>query len=263
MKSMKAAISAPIGEQMLLKNGLHDRGHEERVSKILGGVAFGYLALCFIAPYFLPSDSVPELSGRANAIDYAFENSWGNDEHEEGGTVGHDQSLHGGKFVWSELNPIWALAYGFGDLNCHQKYERSWEINGNQMPVCARDIGIFLGFSLGCLFFLLRGFNRWTVRDTFLSVFHDKWLFEIYERDRRMIVMLSIMGLGLVPMGIDGFTQLLVNSYESNNLLRIVTGAGSGFVGGWWFCSAFSARPKFFQEAANVTLPAGSRLVVK
>jgi len=78
-----------------------------------------------------------------------------------------------------------------------------------------------------------------------------------------MIVMLSIMGMGLVPMGIDGFTQLLVDSYESNNLLRIVTGSGAGFVGGWWFCSAFSARPKFFQEAAKVTLPAGSRLVVK
>ena len=196
---MKVAYSAPTVEQMLLKNGLEDRRHEERVSKILGGVAFGYLALCFIAPYSLPSNSVPELSGRANAIDYAFENSWGNDNHGEGGSVGHDQSQHGGNFAWSELNPIWALAYGFGDLNCHQKHERSWEINGNQMPVCARDIGIFLGFSLGCLFFLLRGFNRWTVRDTFLSVFQDKMLFEIYESDRRMMAMILIMGIGLIP----------------------------------------------------------------
>ena len=57
----------------LLKNGLEQRQHEERVSKIIGGVAFGYLALCFLAPLSLPSDSVPELSGRANAIDYAFE----------------------------------------------------------------------------------------------------------------------------------------------------------------------------------------------
>ncbi|MEC7694983.1 MAG: DUF2085 domain-containing protein [Candidatus Thermoplasmatota archaeon] len=260
---MKAAFSATIGRRMLQKNGLDSRRHEERVSKILGGVAFGYLALCFIAPYLLPSDSVPELSGRANAIDYAFENGWGNDEHEEGGSVGHNQVLHGGKFVWSELNPIWALAYGFGDLNCHQKHERSWEINGNQMPVCARDIGIFMGFSVGCLFFLLRGYNRWTVRDTFLSVFHDEWLVQIYEMDRRMLAMLIIMGIGLIPMGIDGTTQLLLDSYESNNLLRLITGFGSGFVGGWWFCSAFSARPKFFLEASNVTLPAGSRLVVK
>ena len=260
---MKSTISESIVGQMLLKNGLVERRHEEKGSKILGGVAFGYLALCFLAPYFLPSDSVPELSGRANAIDYAFENSWGNRGHDEGGSVGHNQALHGGNFAWSELNPIWALAYGFGDLNCHQKHERSWEINVNQMPVCARDIGIFLGFSLGCLFFLLRGHNRWTVRDTFLSVFNDQSLFGIYENDRRMLVMLFIMGVGLVPMGIDGSTQMLLGSYESNNPLRIITGLGSGFVGGWWFCSAFSARPRFFQDAAEVKLPAGSRLVVK
>ena len=263
MKSKRLALTGLIVGQMILKNGLEEKKHEEKVSKILGGVAFGYLALCFLAPLSLPSNSVPELSGRANAIDYAFEHSWGNNGHEEGGSVGHDQSLHGGKFAWSELNPVWALAYGFGDINCHQKHERSWEINGNQMPVCARDIGIFSGFSLGCLFFLLRGFNRWTVRDTFLSVFNDERLIEVYENDRRMMAMLLIMGIGLIPMGIDGSTQLLLNSYESNNLLRIITGLGSGFVGGWWFSSAFSARPKYFREASEVALPAGSRLVVK
>jgi uncharacterized membrane protein len=248
---------------MLQKNGLQDRRLEIKVSRILGGVSFGYLALCFLAPYMLPYDSVPELSGRANAIDYAFEGSWGNNDHDEGGSIGHDQTLHGGSFAWSELNPIWALAYGLGDLNCHQKHERSWEINGNQMPVCARDIGILLGFSVGCLFFSLRGYNRWTVRDSFLSVFPDEWLHLIYEKDMRMIAMLSVMGMGLIPMGIDGFTQLLIDSYESNNMLRVVTGAGSGLVGGWWFCSAFSARPRFFQDAGEVTLPAGSRLVIK
>ena len=245
------------------KNGREERKSEIRVSRLLGGLVSTYLALCFIAPMSLPSDSVPELSGRANAIDYAFEGSWGNQDHGEGSEVGHDQSAHGGSFVWTDLSPIWAFVYAFGDLNCHQKYERSWEINGNQMPVCARDIGIFLGFSLSCLFFLLRGVNRWTVRDTFLSVFHDEWLVQIYEMDRRMLAMLIIMGIGLIPMGIDGTTQLLLDSYESNNLLRLITGFGSGFVGGWWFCSAFSARPKFFLEASNVTLPAGSRLVVK
>jgi len=78
-----------------------------------------------------------------------------------------------------------------------------------------------------------------------------------------MMMMLLIMGIGIFPMGIDGSTQLLLDSYESNNFLRVVTGLASGFVGGWWFCSAFSARPKFFIEATKVTLPAGSRLVVK
>ena len=54
----------------LLKNGLEERQHEERVSKIIGGVAFGYLALCFLAPLSLTSESVQELSGRAYDIDF-------------------------------------------------------------------------------------------------------------------------------------------------------------------------------------------------
>ena len=245
------------------KNGLQDRRLESKVSMILGGFSSGFLLLFFIAPYSMPYDSVPELSGRANAIDYAFEDSWGNNDHGEDSSIGHDQSIHGGSFVWTDLNPLWAIAYGFGDLNCHQKHERSWEINGNQMPVCTRDVGIFLGFFLGCLIFGLRGFNRWTVRDTFLSVFPDRLISTIYEKDLRLAAVFVIMGIGLAPMGIDGFTQLLLESYESNNPLRIATGAVSGLVGGWWFCSAFSARPKYFENVESVSLPAGTKLVTR
>ena len=53
------------------KNGLGVRRHEKKVSFVLGGVAATYLVLCFLAPLLMPTDSVPELSGRANAIDYA------------------------------------------------------------------------------------------------------------------------------------------------------------------------------------------------
>ena len=215
------------------KNGLDGRGHESKISMILGGLSAGYLFLCFLAPLSLPTGSVPELSGRANAIDYAFEDSWGNGENGEESNIGHDQSKHGGAFAWSELNPLWAFTYAFGDLNCHQKHERSWEINGNQMPVCTRDIGIFMGFSIGCLIFGLRGFNRWTIRDTFLSVFPDLRMQGVYQRDLRMIVMIVILGIGVIPMAVDGFTQLLVDSYESNNPLRIATGFFSGLIGGW------------------------------
>ena len=245
---------------MSLKNGLDNRDQESRTSKILGGVAATYLILCFLAPLALPADSVPELSGRANAIDYMYGDSWGNKNHSENSNIGHNQNLHGGEFAWMELNPLWAFVYGFGDINCHQKHERSWEINGNQMPVCTRDVGIFFGFSIGCLFFFFRGFNRWTIRDTFLSVFPDEWIEGIYERDLRLFSVCAILAIGLAPMGVDGFSQLLL-SYESNNPLRIVTGFGSGFVIGWWFCSAFSAKPNFFTGPQDVELPRGSRLV--
>ena len=38
-----------------------------------------------------------------------------------------------------------------------------------------------------------------------------------------MMLMFVIIGLGLGPMAIDGFTQLLT-SYESTNTMRIITG---------------------------------------
>ena len=135
-----------------LANGLNDRTREIGVCKTVAAIAGGYLLLCFIAPAMMPEGSVPELSGRANAMDYATEGSWGNNDHGEDSPVGHDQSAHGGTFAWTELNPVWAFVYGFGDLNCHQKHERSWDINGNQMPVCTRDIGIFLGLFAGRCF---------------------------------------------------------------------------------------------------------------
>jgi uncharacterized membrane protein len=113
------------------------------------------------------------------------------------GTVGsmdHDEEI-------SNINNSFARAiYRFGDRYCHQKDHRSWEINGNQMPVCARDIGLFLGIFLGCIFGAC------------------------YRRGIKFLVILAL----LAPMVIDGGLQS-VTSYESLNFLRLVTGALGGF----------------------------------
>jgi len=250
-------------EIMTLRNGLTGRERERRVARNIAAVVGAYLLLCFLAPLLMPEGTVPELSGRANAFDYASEESWGNQDHGEDAKLGHDQSAHGGAFAWSELNPLWAFVYAFGDLNCHQKHERSWEVNGNQMPVCTRDVGIFLGLVIGVVLFGLRGLNRWTVRDTFLSVFPDNMVEPLYQKDTRMGAMLLLVALGLVPMGIDGFTQLLTD-YESTNLVRVITGSFSGLVIGWWFAAALCARAAFFDEdPTKVSLPANSRLMMK
>ena len=249
-------------ENVTLRNGLTSREREQRVGRIVAAAVGAYLLLCFLVPLVLPEGTVPELSGRANALDYASQESWGNLNHGDDAKLGHDQPSRG-TFAWSELNPFWGFVYAFGDLNCHQKHERSWEINGNQMPVCTRDIGIFIGLFIGAALFGLRGVNRWTVRDTFLSVFPDEKIETLYLKDRRMVAMLLVIGIGLVPMGIDGFTQLLTG-YESTNPVRVVTGLFSGLVIGWWFSAALCARAAFFDEdATRVSLPANARLMMK
>ena len=249
-------------ENVTLRNGLTSREREQRVGRIVAAAVGAYLLLCFLVPLVLPEGTVPELSGRANALDYASQGSWGNLDHGDDAKLGHDQPSRG-TFAWSELNPFWGFVYAFGDLNCHQKHERSWEINGNQMPVCTRDIGIFLGLFIGAALFGLRGVNRWTVRDTFLSVFPDEKIETLYLKDRRMVAMLLMIGIGLAPMGIDGFTQLLTG-YESTNPVRVVTGLFSGLVIGWWFSAALCARAAFFDEdATRVSLPANARLMMK
>ena len=246
-----------------LANGLSGRTREMGVSRTVVALAGGYLLLSFIAPAMMAEGTVPELSGRANAMDYATDGGWGNQDHGEDSALGHDQSVHGGTFSWTNLNPAWAFVYGFGDLNCHQKHERSWEINGNQMPVCTRDVGIFLGLVIGAALFGWRGLNRWTIRDSFLSVFPDVRLESIYLADKRMLAMLAIICIGLVPMAIDGFTQMLTE-YESTNPLRVLTGIAAGIVGGWWFSAALCARTKYFDDdPASVLLPANAKLIMK
>ena len=93
--------------------------------------------------------------------------------------------------------------YDSGDSMCHQKESRTLLINDNQMPYCARCTALFWGLALGIAFVaVVRIELRW-------------WW---------------IIG-GLAPMGVDGGLQL-VTSYESINIIRIITGGLAGMVTG-------------------------------
>ena len=243
------------------RNGAPNNDRERKVAAWIAGIAGFYVVSLFLVPMLMPANSVPELSVRANTIDYWSEGSWGNHEHEEGGAMVHNQSAHGGAFVVSELNPYFLFVYAFGDLNCHQKHERSWEINGNQMAVCARDVGIFFGITIGALWFAYRGRNRWTVRDTFLTLLPDEWLEVAYVKDQRLLWMWGLLFIIGAPMVLDGGIQA-VTAYESTNPMRLATGAPFGFAIAWLFASSLSARPQVFDhDASKVILPGGARLV--
>lgn len=140
-------------------------------------ITLAWVLMMFLAPLSLPAGSVPDLSGSVGRVDNA------------------DQT--------SKMNPLARWVYEGGDVNCHQKASRSLYINGNEMPYCARDVGIFFGMMLGCLFGL------YFVLDLKL------WY---------------IVG-GLAPMAVDGVGQML-GLWESVNPVRLLTGGLAGFITG-------------------------------
>ena len=232
----------------MYKNGLPSRDRERKVGNWVFSISGFLFVSFFVAPLIVDTNTVPHLEGRANAFDYATEEglwSSGNDNTEN-------------KFAWSELDPYSGFIYAFGDLNCHNKHERSLEINGNQMPVCTRDLGIFFGLAIGGFWFSRKGLNRWTVKDTCLSLVPDKWMLNVYLKNRRTLIWILCGAILCLPLILDGFTQLLT-SYESNNITRPITGIGFGIGLGVLISSAYSARSKSFESASKVSLPGGMK----
>jgi len=54
--------------------------------------------------------------------------------------------------IWNGMDAISGLIYSIGDAACHQIPERSLFLNGNQMPICMRDVCILAGMSAGLVF---------------------------------------------------------------------------------------------------------------
>jgi uncharacterized membrane protein len=98
------------------------------------------------------------------------------------------------------------IVYSIGDIFCHQISDRSLYLNGNQMPFCSRCTAIWFGLALGLALMI------------FYSVkLNDKFLL--------------IIILGILPLGIDGFGQL-IGLWDSTNLIRVITGLITGVICG-------------------------------
>ncbi|MBS3789445.1 MAG: DUF2085 domain-containing protein [Candidatus Thermoplasmatota archaeon] len=157
-----------------------------------------YTLSLFIVPLTLEPGTVEGLDGAANRIVHREE--------------------------WEDLPYYHRAIYLFSDLNCHQKHERSYSLNGNQMPVCARDVGIFIGFSLG---FLLMSFVRGArnLKDILLDTMNlDTSISEI----KKTIILIILGAAFTLPLILDGSIQL-ISDYESFNAFRTFTGLLFGF----------------------------------
>jgi len=161
----------------------------KRYMLIIGAVLSAILLAMIIAPLTIPEGTVGGLDGSIGSLD-------------------HEDDL---EFVpWPQR-----AVYLLGDINCHQQADRSFELNDNQMPFCARDLGLLAGAIVGLAAFVLLGRKvEWA------------WLLVL-----------------LVPMAVDGVVQA-VTDYESSNALRSITGLLAGIAAGY---GAGMLIKKFFE----------------
>jgi uncharacterized membrane protein len=83
----------------------------------------------------------------------------------------------------------------------------------------------------------------------------------IYKSSKRKIAAAAIVGISVLPIAIDGFSQMLT-SYESTNPVRLITGGAFGVFLGLLIAAMFSAKPSDFEDRPElVRLPGGARLV--
>ena len=102
--------------------------------------------------------------------------------------------------------------YLLGDFLCHQQTDRSFILNGNQMPFCARDVGLLLGFAVGMALC--------TFLDTKLS-------------DRKYGV------AGILLACVTAVQWLMQDMAFDSSELRLVTGIVSGFGVALFLCWVF------------------------
>jgi uncharacterized membrane protein len=164
-----------------------------------------WTASLFIAPFTVPPGSFANEVGGANLVD-----------HED---------------IWESF-PLYArVVYTFGDSQCHQLYFRSFWLNGNQMPIDARMTSMYIFANLGLLAVMFARPSTSTgqvILNAFPGFLRSRLQRIGAERAGALIVI-----VGMLPTAIDGFTQLFaIGGYESTNLMRVLTGAPLGFVGG-------------------------------
>jgi uncharacterized membrane protein len=159
---------------------MEKRGKASNLLIFIFSVFFLFILLQLLAPVMQPTGSLSDLSGMTIMVD------------NEG--------------VWDDISHPWQDIYRVGDVLCHTKASRSFYLNQNQLPFCARCTAIWIGISMG----------------VGLMMFYR-------ISDHRLFFTGFIASIGL--LGFDGVGQLL-DLWESTNGIRLVTGLCVGFFTG-------------------------------
>jgi len=187
-------------------NSLRDRFLFSRVLLGLFVLSLAYTVSNFAVPYTIPPGAAANLDGAANIVD--------------NGNV---------------YNTMWTypqVIYYIGDAQCHQMAARTLWLNGNQMPMDARMTSIYLFANFGLLGAILAAPST-SIAQGMVNAIPRRVQDWVRRHVGPTAFAAALVILGLMPVAVDGFWQLLSNgAYESTNLKRYLTGIPAGWVAG-------------------------------
>ena len=116
---------------------------------------------------------------------------------------------------------ILGKADAIGYAVCHRLDERSFHVDGQQLPLCARCSGMYLGAVLGFVFLSFRyGRSAGTPPKLVLVILALFGLaFAVDGSNSYLYLMKTVYGSGL---------SFIPNLYTPNSTLRLITGSGTG-----------------------------------
>ena len=176
-------------------------------SKLLLGtllLSVAYSAANMLAPFAVPTGTVVGLDGAANRVDYAA--------------------------TWNTMWVFPQAVYYLGDAQCHQMAARTIFLNGNEMPMDARMSSIYLWANLGLLAAMFATPST-SVAQGIVNAMPRRAQPWLRRHLGPNVTAALVIVLGLLPVAVDGFAQLLL-PYESTNVKRFLTGIPAGIVGG-------------------------------
>ncbi len=185
-----------------------------------------WTASLFIAPFTISPGTFAYQVGAANLMDH-----WN---------------------IWRNLWIYPQAVYAFGDIQCHQLWYRSFWLNGNQLPIDARMTSMYIFANFGLLAAALT--KPSTSASRIMIDAMPRWVRSRLVRFKPETAAFLLLVLFLVPTAVDGFYQLFssVTHYESTNLMRVLTGAPGGFIGGLLVGAMLMSIRQFAEEIRAV-----------
>jgi len=175
---------------------------------VMFGLTIFWVVSLFAAPLSIPPREFSFTEGGANVVD------------------------HWDIYAKPSFNWFAKVIYTVGDAQCHQLWYRSLWINENQFPIDARMTSLYIFGAFG-LFWAMMTAPAASASQGIANAF-PPWIRRWAENMGVEKFALLVVFAGLLPIGIDGFTQLFsaVTHYESTNAMRILTGVPGGLVSG-------------------------------